>query len=72
MPRFYLPTAVSVALGAGFGIALIDTIEALILGRDDIYLPTGAITIIMLIAAVLWFNWRKGEPVTFSHTPKTD
>jgi len=62
LPRFYIPTAISSMLGAAFGIALIDTIEAIILGKEDVYITTGAISVIMLIIAVIWFDWRKGEP----------
>jgi len=60
--RYYLPTMVSVALGAAFGIALIDTIEAVILGKEEIYITTGAITIILLFTSVAWLNWRNGLP----------
>ena len=62
LPRYYLPTAISSMLGAAFGIALIDTIEAIILGKEDVYITTGAISVIMLVIAVIWFDWRKGEP----------
>ncbi len=61
IPRYYLPTAISSMLGAAFGIALIDTIEAIILGKTDVYITTGAISAIMLVIAVIWFDWRKRE-----------
>jgi len=56
--RYYLPTMVSVALGSGFGIALIDTIEALIFGNAEMYVTTGAICIVLLIAGIFWLRWR--------------
>lgn len=62
LPRYYIPTAVSSMLGAAFGIAMIDTIEAVILGKEDVYITTGAISVIMLLIAVIWFDWRKREP----------
>ena len=71
LPRYYLPTAISAMLGAAFGIAAIDTIEAIILGRCDVYITTGSISLILLLFALLWFRWRKGEPTTFSNTPRT-
>jgi hypothetical protein len=56
-----MPTILAVILGTAFGMVLIDTIEALILGDAHIGVIAGCMTFMLLLASVIYIGWKKSD-----------